>query len=55
MRENLELNGHRALVTNGTQGIGRDSNLAFWFAVFSPLIGVIGGLIFAWFFSSLGQ
>jgi hypothetical protein len=30
-------------------------DMAFWFALFSPLIGVIAGLIFAWFFSSLGQ
>ena len=33
----------------------KGSDMAFWFALLSPLIGMIGGLIFAWFFSSLGQ
>lgn len=55
MRENLELNGRRALVTGGIQRarLGRDSTMSFWFALFSPLIGLMGGFIFAWFFSSL--
>jgi hypothetical protein len=37
-------NAHRA----------QDSDMAFWFALFSSLIGLIGAVIFAWILSSLG-
>jgi hypothetical protein len=53
MRENLQLNGRQALVTGRTRATGRDSDMAFWFVIFSPVIGVMGGLLLAWFFSSL--
>jgi hypothetical protein len=34
-------------------GLGFD--ISFWFALFSPLVGLMAGFIFAWFFSSLAQ
>jgi hypothetical protein len=34
---------------------GPGFDISFWFALFSPLGGLMGGLIFAWFFSSLAQ
>jgi hypothetical protein len=46
--------GHHGETYQGTRLV-RDSNMAFWFALFSPLIGLISGLIFAWFFSSLAE
>ena len=34
---------------------GPGFDISFWFALFSPLVGLMTGLIFAWFFSSLAQ
>jgi hypothetical protein len=32
---------------------GPGFDIPFWFALFSPLVGLMGGFIIAWFFSSL--
>jgi hypothetical protein len=34
---------------------GPGFDISFWFALFSPLVGLMTGLIFAWLFTSLAQ